>query len=70
MTAGLIPASIHPALRGWEERNVGRFGEPRQSGDDCHETVQDQLAYLSAAGFTTVECPWEKEMWAILFAAK
>jgi SAM-dependent methyltransferase len=68
MAAGLISASIHPALRQWEERNVGGFGKPRQSGDDCHETVRVQLEYLSQAGFQTVTCPWEKEMWAVLFA--
>ena len=67
MDAGLIPASIHPALRQWEERNVRRFGEPRKSGDDCHETVEAQVGYLSACGFPRVECTWHKEMWAILF---
>jgi SAM-dependent methyltransferase len=67
---GLIPASIQPALRQWEERNVVHFGEPRKSGDDCHETVAAQLEYLTAAGFVAVDCPWQQEMWAILFGAK
>ena len=70
MAAGLISESIHPALRQWEERNVGGFGSPRRSGDDCHETVQAQLNYLRDAGFEKVHCPWQKEMWAILFAEK
>jgi tRNA (cmo5U34)-methyltransferase len=70
MAAGLIPASIQPALRQWEERNVGGFGTPRRSGDDCHETVQDQLSYLSRAGFPKVGCPWQRDMWAVLFAEK
>jgi tRNA (cmo5U34)-methyltransferase len=70
MQAGVIPASMQPALRQWEERNVLRFGQPRRSGDDCHETVEAQLAYLAAAGFTRVECPWQQEMWAVLFGEK
>lgn len=70
MAAGLIPESIHPALRGWEERNVLRFGEPRKSGDDCHETIEAQLGYLTDAGFRQVDCSWQKEMWAILRGVK
>jgi SAM-dependent methyltransferase len=70
MDAGLIPPSIHPALKQWEERNVSHVGESRKSGDDCHETVENQLGYLSDAGFRQVNCPWHREMWAILRAAK
>jgi hypothetical protein len=70
MEAGLIHPSIHPALRQWEARNVGGFGGPRQSGDDCHEAVGVQLGYLSRAGFPTVHCVWERDMWAVLVAAK
>ncbi len=70
MDASLIPPSIHPALRQWEERNVNHFGEPRKSGDDCHETIDAQLGYLRDAGFSQVECPWRQEMWAILHAIK
>jgi SAM-dependent methyltransferase len=70
MAAGLIPESIHPALRGWEERNVVRFSEPRKSGDDCHETIEAQLGYLTDAGFRQADCPWQREMWAILRGVK
>ena len=70
IAAGLIPESIHTALRGWEERNVLRFGEPRKSGDDCHETIDAQLGYLTAAGFRQVSCPWQEQMWAILHGVK
>lgn len=70
MDAGLIPESIHPALRQWEERNVNHFGEPRKSGDDCHETVEAQLGCLRDAGFRQVECPWYQEIWAILHGVK
>jgi tRNA (cmo5U34)-methyltransferase len=70
MQAGLIPESIHPALRQWAERNVTRFGEPRKSGDDCHETAETQLGYLRSCGFSRVQCPWQREMWAVLHAVK
>jgi tRNA (cmo5U34)-methyltransferase len=70
MESGLIPTSIHPALRQWEQRNVQRFGESRKSGDDCHETIEAQLGYLRDAGFRQVDCPWHQEMWAILYAVK
>jgi hypothetical protein len=70
MAAGLIPDSIHPALRQWEERNVFGFGSPRRSGDDCHETIAAQLEYLSRAGFRTAACPWQAGMWAVLHAEK
>jgi SAM-dependent methyltransferase len=70
MDAGLAPAIIHPALLGWEARNVGGFGTPRHSGDDCHEPVAAQLGYLRAGGFATVEVLWQKEMWAVMQGVK
>jgi len=68
--AGLVPAAFRPAMLKWEERNVTRFGQPRVSGDDCHETVETQLGYFRAAGFARADCPWQKEMWAILRGVK
>lgn len=58
------------ALRAWQERNIDRFEEPRRSGDDCHDTVDVQLAMLRDAGFTDGAVPWAKGMWACLFARK
>ncbi|MGE3805745.1 MAG: trans-aconitate 2-methyltransferase [Gemmataceae bacterium] len=68
--AGLVPEPMAHGLRAWEERNVARFGQPRQSGDDCHETIERQLDYLRDAGFADVDAPWHKEMWAVLRARK
>jgi hypothetical protein len=68
--AGLVSGPMAEALRQWEARNVHRFGEPRRSGDDCHETIEAQLAYLCEAGFRTVDVPWQKEMWAVLRGVK
>ncbi|HEX2473955.1 MAG TPA: class I SAM-dependent methyltransferase, partial [Lacipirellulaceae bacterium] len=52
---GLIPASFAPVFEAWCDRNVRRFGEPKQSGDDCHETIAAQTAYLRDAGFVDVK---------------
>ena len=65
-----VPREIHPALRGWIERNVTRFGEPKQSGDDCHETAAAQLGYLRDAEFSRVAVIWHKKLWTLLSAQK
>lgn len=66
MADGSIGAAFHPALDKWIERNVTHFGQPRKSGDDCHETAAAQLGYLQAAGFASIGCPWRKELWGLL----
>jgi tRNA (cmo5U34)-methyltransferase len=66
MTDGSIGEIFHPALEKWIERNVTRFGEPKRSGDDCHETIEAQLGYFRAAGFAAADCPWQRGMWAVL----
>ena len=68
METGAIPASFHEAPRGWIDRNVTHFGQPKKSGDDCHETLDAQLDYFRLAGFSTADCPWRREMWAVLRA--
>lgn len=70
LAAGLVPPVMGEALRKWEQRNVHRFGEPKQSGDDCHETIEAQLDYLREAGFERVDAPWRKELWAIMRGIK
>lgn len=68
--AGLVSAAMRPMLEGWQERNVTQFGQPRASGDDCHETIESQLAYLCDCGFRSVGVAWQKEMWAVLEGVK
>lgn len=70
MEQGLVSDPMCQALREWEQRNVAHFGQPRSSGDDCHETADVQCRYLRDAGFATVSVPWQKELWAILSAVK
>jgi tRNA (cmo5U34)-methyltransferase len=70
MRSGRIPEIFHPAAQGWIDRNVTRFGEPKKSGDDCHETAEAQLGYFRAAGFTTADVPWHRELWSVLRGVK
>jgi tRNA (cmo5U34)-methyltransferase len=65
---GLIPASFKPVFDAWYDRNIRRFGEPKQSGDDCHETIAVQLGYLRDAGFAQIETVWREKLWAVVHA--
>ena len=70
LAAGLIPESFRGVIAKWRERNLEGFGGPRQSGDDCHETTEEQTARLYGAGFKRVEKPWEEDLWAVLVARR
>jgi SAM-dependent methyltransferase len=67
---GLIPASFHPVFEAWYDRNISHFGEPRKSGDDCHETIAAQEIYLREAGFNDTSVPWSQDMWGLLVGRK
>jgi tRNA (cmo5U34)-methyltransferase len=70
MDEGLVPEPLCQALRGWIERNVDRFDQPRKSGDDCHETIAAQRGYLAECGFVDVGTTWQKDMWAVLHGTR
>ncbi|HEX5472335.1 MAG TPA: class I SAM-dependent methyltransferase [Lacipirellulaceae bacterium] len=70
LDAGRIPASFRQTLDFWQDRNIRRFGEPKQSGDDCHETISTQVDYLQAAGFDQIDLAWNQELWAVIIARK
>jgi hypothetical protein len=70
MAGGAVADVFHPALHTWIERNVTRFGQPKHSGDDCHETIDVQLDYLRSAGFASADCLWQKALWAVMRATK
>ncbi len=67
---GLVGENFSGMLEKWQQRNVAHFDQPRVSGDDCHETVQAQLACLADCGFRSVSAPWQQEMWAVLLGIK
>jgi tRNA (cmo5U34)-methyltransferase len=67
---GQIPDSFQTTFEHWYDRNIRRFGEPKTSGDDCHETVRLQQKYLCDAGFTHTEIAWQREMWGLLIGRK
>jgi SAM-dependent methyltransferase len=64
--AGRIPASFGPVFEAWHERNITRFGEPKQSGDDCLETTATQEQYLRSIGFGDVHIAWSEKLWGVL----
>lgn len=69
LAIGTIPGSFRPIVQRWRERNLDGFGGPRQSGDDCHETIEEQAARLYGAGFAGVETVWRDRLWAVVRAA-
>jgi len=74
MRRGVESGSITPLFRDaidrFAERNITRFGQPKASGDDCQETAEIQLDYLRSAGFTSVDVPWQRKLWALLRGMK
>ncbi len=64
--AQAVTPAMADALRGWRERNVEQFGQPRVSGDDCHETAATQLAYFESAGLRETGVAWQRELWTVL----
>lgn len=63
---GTIPDTFREVVAKWRRRNLDDFGGPRESGDDCHETVEEQTARLYGAGFKQVETAWKDRLWVVL----
>lgn len=70
LAIGAIPESFGPVIDRWRERNLIGFGGERTSGDDCHETVEEQTARLYGAGFGAVRTTWRESLWAVLVARR
>ncbi|QDT70509.1 C-methyltransferase CouO [Planctomycetes bacterium MalM25] len=69
LAAGLIPDTFGPLLDRWEASNLHDFGGPRESGDDCHETVEEQSARLYGAGFREVRTTFRERLWGVVVAS-
>jgi len=41
-----------------------------QSAHDHHDTLGEQMAWLTDAGFTAVDCPWRYLLWTVIQARK
>ena len=67
---GRISDSFQATLDQWDDRNINHFGEPKKSGDDCAETIEAQLPYLSDAGFEKAEAAWSTKLWAAMVGRK
>ena len=70
LEAELIPKVFTEMIAKWKRRNIDEFGSLKQSGDDCHETIDTQVGYLREAGFARLSIEWRKEMWAIIAAER
>lgn len=68
--ADLVPETFQDALLKWEARNVTEFGKLKQSGDDCHDTIAQQLAWLADCGFVNCRTTWHQELWAVMVGEK
>jgi SAM-dependent methyltransferase len=67
---GRITPLFRKALDAWVDRNIAHFGEPKQSGDDNLQTLDDLLADYHAIGYHAADAPWHKELWAVMRARK
>ncbi len=70
MATGFVPDAMHEMINGWIHRNVDCFGQPKTSGDDCHETVDAQLRYLTDTGFVSADIVWQKDLWSVFCGTK
>lgn len=41
-----------------------------QAEHDHHDTLANQFAWLTTAGFTTLDCPWRYLLWSVIQARK
>ncbi|TWT46525.1 class I SAM-dependent methyltransferase [Botrimarina hoheduenensis] len=70
LALGAIPPSFGATIKSWHERNLEDFGGPRTSGDDCHETIEEQIARLYGAGFHSAEAIWKESLWGVVMAQR
>lgn len=70
IAAGRIAPVFQAAYDKWADRNIGRFGQPKQSGDDCLQTIDELLADFRTVGFQSADAPWHRELWAVLRGVK
>ncbi len=61
-----VTPAMAEALLGWKQRNVDQFEHPRSSGDDCHQTADEQLADYAAAGLVNACVLWQRDLWTLL----
>ena len=66
----MIPDTFTEIMDRWHQRNIIEFGQPKQSGDDCHETLESQTDSLLQSGFSEVTVRWQKDLWGVLQAEK
>jgi tRNA (cmo5U34)-methyltransferase len=67
---GRIGAVFRQAYEKWAHRNIALFGQPKQSGDDCLQPIDELLADFRKVGFASADAPWQRDLWAVLRGLK
>lgn len=76
-SAGVIPAEDRAMydkwcfyFGKWEERNVRNFNQPKQKGDDMHESYLIQMEWLREIGFKGVDLFLKHHLWCAVGGTK
>jgi len=54
----------------WRIRNLDRFGEPKQKGEDLHQSYREQLHVFEAAGLESVDLIFKYHLWHAIAGRK
>lgn len=72
-----VPAELTPYADAWcekfdrwRERNVDRYGQPKQPGDDIHESFVSQMQWLAEIGFVNVDLFVKYQLWSVIGGQK
>ncbi len=57
-------------FKNWKIRNIDHYGQPKQKGDDLHDTTAAQLSMLKASGLTKVQSPFHYRLWTAIAGIK
>jgi tRNA (cmo5U34)-methyltransferase len=63
---GRIGPVFQQAYEKWAHRNIAIFGQPKQSGDDCLQPIDELLTDFREVGFASADAPWRRDLWAVL----
>ncbi|HOD84318.1 MAG: Methyltransferase domain protein [Planctomycetes bacterium ADurb.Bin126] len=55
---------------GWRKRNVENIGQPKQPGDDIHESFVSQMEWLREIGFVNVDLFIKFQLWSAIGGQK
>lgn len=72
-----IPPDLKPyacawceKFEGWKKRNIENIGQPKQPGDDIHESFVSQMEWLREIGFVNVDLFVKFRLWSAIGGQK